>query len=324
MESVSSVSLREQFETLNLDLIAARKAVRERDRILDILATLDTRKSETKAWTADCKVRARDAWQEYDRPLLTWMTHVTDDSPTQIALREYQALKREIAVLEAELEALEAQILELEEQLIPYANCDADLERLEKAQYQFILEKQLPYSDKLVAITTHIATAIAEQFEHDEAHSWQTKLRSELSQLARLVDKALFFSKPANLRMANLVDVQRKLDEILGSAYETNHKAQITTRRYLRELADTNLPVNPSHLLRHPLAGLFHIPYSMPERKQALEIWSEGVAEIDRELLGQKRALENLREQLRVKIHNLGADREILLNMIWQADNVDM
>ena len=314
---------REQFERLNLELIAARKTVRERDRILDILATLDSHKANAQALVAERKVQARIAWQQYDRPLRLWTPNMTEDSPAQRALRKYEALQQEIIGLETELEALESQTVALEEQLIAYADCEADLELLEGAQFEFIQGHALPYSVELAEVTHSIATTTAAQFEHKEAHNWLTKLQGEVAQISELVANAIDLSKPSFFRATNVFDVQRELDKVIGNAYEINHGAQITAKRYLREVADTGVHAEQSTILRHPLVGLFHIPFSMPQRRQALEVWLEGLRGIAEQLRQQKQQLNIATDQLRIKHHNLTSEREILLNLIWRPDNLD-
>ncbi|MCA9984042.1 MAG: hypothetical protein KDE59_07100, partial [Anaerolineales bacterium] len=227
-----------EFEAINLGLIQAQKEVRERDRLLDIMAGLDRRLGQLEARLVDEKARAKKAVREYRDPPLYSILSLGDSGGA--AGRRDRALAARLAVegTEAEIAGVRGQIAELESQLIDFANSDERVRELASAQLALIQAAGLEYGDELARLSAELSVAEAAVSEYGEALTWQGRALSQLHRLDEMVQALATICGPTlDLRPDDFR--LRELDETLAATYDWMHQTHLTLRRCEREMADT-------------------------------------------------------------------------------------
>ncbi|MCB0014242.1 MAG: hypothetical protein KDE34_20155, partial [Anaerolineales bacterium] len=261
-----------EFEAINLGLIQAQKEVRERDRLLDIMAGLDRRLGQLEARLVDEKARAKKAVREYRDPPLYSILSLGDSGGA--AGRRDRALAARLAVegTEAEIAGVRGQIAELESQLIDFANSDERVRELASAQLALIQAAGLEYGDELARLSAELSRVEAAVSEYGEAMTWQGRALQNLHRLDELV---------ASLRNVCNVFVEsrihdnnlQKMDDSLSETYDWMHRTHMSLRRYEREMADTTQALPAGFADQPPFDKAFHIPFILPRRLETIADW---------------------------------------------------
>lgn len=163
--------MREQFEELNAQLIEARKTVRERDRILSLMADIDRqlseRRRELSLLVTQLKYEKQDveALEGMSLAALYYILLGSKEERLAKETAEYLDLKMATEKCRLTIASLEAQLQSFEAELTVLADCDDEHESIKQKRIEFLISLGNEDGEYLAELNTKIAVTTQQQLQ---------------------------------------------------------------------------------------------------------------------------------------------------------------
>jgi hypothetical protein len=202
--------MREQFESLNAQLIEARKAVQERDHILSLMAAIDRhlseRRRELSLLVTQLKYEKQDVSALEGMSLEAFFYTVLGRREEQLEKEtaEYLDLKMTTEKCRLTIASLQAQLQQFEEELVILADCDDELEAAKQRQIEFLISLGNSESQRLAELSEKLT----------ESKAVQQQLNGVLvvgRQAVKIIEEILSASADKAVRLAPIL--QEALDD---------------------------------------------------------------------------------------------------------------
>ncbi len=309
---------RDTFEALNLELIAARKAVEERDRILDLMAVVDEELAQKRAEAAILEVRRQhekmDVEELENTSIAALLFGALGKREAVLAqqAQEYLTAKLAYDQCQRRVATLQNNLRRLEEQLVSLADCDTEYQSLLRQQKQALLQLKTPNAERLQTMINTLAKdqlmaqEVAEAQHHGrEAHTAihqvQERLRQMTGPTMRLrgsVGRLLADSIAAQTALDNFERELRDIDQ----HFWQNHDPQ------MRELADS--PFSFIYLAARLLDAV--------DDAQRLKLWRHHMGKLHEHLNQLLEVLDGRAAALQTDISRLESETLVLIDIMWQ------
>lgn len=308
------------FTELNLELIAARKAILERDRILDMMAVIDRELAEKQAELPLLDARRQREWLDVaeleSMGIATIVFSALGRHEQLLAqqLQEYLEAKLAVEQCQQRITALRHHLTRLNEQLVALADCEEIYQARLEQQKELLLKLDTAEAQQLQALTESLAQneVMLKEVEEALAHgrTTRTALISVQNRLRTLQKSAIRYYELLNVLLADSQQAQSALDAFarelqdIGQLFWQDHDPQRP------ELADT--PFSFLTLTVQLLAA--------GDNQERLKLWQQ---HIDRLVAHVNRLLELVdgrATHLRTTLTQLRREQATLIETMWQPD----
>lgn len=312
---------RMQFEELNLELIAAQKAVVERDRILDLMESIDDQLAKKKQDLFSLEIKKQN--EKLDVEELTEDWSVASIILSLFGKREAILAKEAQAFVEAKMAvqqcrsgiaSLENFLRELEIMLVELADCEEQVAALHARKMELLVKANLQESEKIKAINVKLPRVMAQLKEVDEAVETGQVASAALSDL-------LARYHPANLFIAEPVY------ELNGLSYPAFEYIQMMLDRFQLELTDISRQFWPAPKLKRSRptedspAQIKQL-FSQKEDLESIRRWHyQQLSRIYGRVQSRLAQIQKIQESLTEEAKTLESERVTLVNKMWQAEN---
>lgn len=312
---------RDTFQALNLELIAARKAVEERDRILDLMAVVDEELAQKRAEAAVLQVRRQHEKMDVDELENTSIASLLfgalgkREAVLAQQAQEYLTAKLAYDQCQRRVATLQNNLRRLEEQLVSLADCDTEYHALLRQQKQTLLQLKTPNAERLQTMINTLAhnqqmiQEITEAQHHGrEAHTAIRQVQERLHQMTgptiRLrgnVDRLLAHSMAAQTALDNFERELRDIDQ----HFWQDHDPQ------MQELADS--PFSFIYLAARLLDAV--------DDAQRLKLWRYHMSKLHEHLNQLLEGLDGRAATLQTDISRLEVEITALIDTMWQPES---
>lgn len=164
-----------EFEDLNTQLIATRKLIREQERLLNLMASLDEQLRESRRRLSRLVTRLK--YEKADVQALESLSveavfyALLGRREQQLAreAQEYLEVKMETAACRLRIDSLERTLQALQADLVDIVGCEEEYARLQQAQEALIVALGAPESSRLAETLRALAVNVQFQKEVREA-----------------------------------------------------------------------------------------------------------------------------------------------------------
>ncbi len=314
------MNIRDAFEELNLELIAARKAILERERILDTMAIIDVELQTRQAELPVLEARRHHEWLDVAElesvGVATLVFSALGRHQQLLAqqLQEYLEAKVAYEQCQQRIASLQNNLNRLNEQLITLADCEEIYQARREEQKEFLLRLDTAEAQQLQAITESLA-------------------QNEV--MLKEIEEALLHGRAAHTA---LTTIQKRLCTIQVSAINTaqlldallkdSHQAQLALESFERELHDTAQPFWENHDPQRP--ELADSPFSFlalatqlltsPNFDERLKLWQQHIDRLLVHVNGLLEMVDGRAAHLRATLSQLRQEQATLIETMWQPD----
>ncbi len=166
----------EEFEELNGQLIATRKLIREQERLLNMMASMDVQLREARKQLSPLVTRLK--YEKADVEVLESLSLEAAffallgrrEQQLEKEVREYLEVKMQVEACQIRISSLERSLEKLESDLVDIIDCEETYASLQQEQEALIVQLGTPESSRLAEVTQ--ALAVNERFlkEAQEAY----------------------------------------------------------------------------------------------------------------------------------------------------------
>ncbi|HRQ37244.1 MAG TPA: hypothetical protein PLD25_04945 [Chloroflexota bacterium] len=311
---------RDPFEELNLELIAARKAILERDRILDMMAALDVELAEKLAELPLLEARRQLEWLDVAELESTGIATIVfsalgrHEQLLAQQLQEYLEAKLAYEQCQQRISALQHHLARLNDQLVALADCDEIYQARQAQQKELLLRLDTAEARQLQALTESIAQQemLLPEVEEALAHgrTAQTTLISVQNRLGTLQKSAIRYYELLDVLLVDSQQAQSALDAFtrelqdIGQLFWQDHDPQRL------ELTDT--PFSFLTLAAQLLAAATN--------DERLKLWQQHIDRLVVHMNGLLETVDGRAAHLRATLTQLYQDQSALIETMWQPD----
>ncbi|MCL4266703.1 MAG: hypothetical protein KJ069_26225 [Anaerolineae bacterium] len=314
------MNIRDAFVELNLALIAARKAILERDRILDTMAAIDLELQQKQAELPLLEARRQNEWldvAELESDGVATLVFSALGRHRQLLaqqVQEYLAAKLAAEQCQQRITSLQNNLERLNEQLISLADCEEIYQARREEQKEFLLRLDTTEAQQLQTITESLAQNEVLLKEVEEALAHGRTAHTALT----TIQKRLFTIQASAINYTQLLDALLK----------DSHQAQLALESFERELQDMSHPFWQNHDPQRPeladspfsfltLAGQLLAATSFDER---LKLWQEHIKRLVTHVAGLVELVDGRATHLRTTLTHLRQEQTTLVGTMWQPD----
>ncbi|WP_420642168.1 hypothetical protein [Candidatus Leptofilum sp.] len=311
--------IREQFEEINGRLLEAKKAVRERDRILSLMASLDESLEVEKSNITNLTVELDEAKERVEElEGLTWTAvwqklignHEEELSEEAAKLA---ALKMAHEASEIKIQSIQNSLQEFEAVLVDLATCDEELTAVLAEQQAFLVANGRLPAEKITQLNQQISEGQSFLREATEALSVGKKAGKAVAALFQRIAtaKTPIMRNPRGLQMLPVRDEIHHTYTGMGAIVLSANEVQPMLNLFQLELEDIGVQMMPPPNLAVPeLAEVMpHFKSSFennePQRVQRIRSW--------------KKHLESLYDYLRKKMDSVEQQCRVMETAVTDA-----
>lgn len=308
------------FAELNLELIAARKAILERDRILDTMAAIDVELQQKQDELPLLELRRQNEWLDVAKlesvSVATIVFSALGRHEQLLAqqLQEYLEAKLAYEQCQQRIASLQNNLTRLNEQLVTLADCEEIYQAQQEQQKEFLLHLDTADARQLQTITESLAQNEAMLQEVEEALAHGRAAHTALT----TIQKRLFTIQVSAINYTQLLDALLK----------DSHSAQLALESFERELQDMSQPFWQDHDPQRPeladspfsflaLATQLLTAASFDER---LKLWQEHINRLVAHVNGLLEMMDGRAAHLHTTLAQLRRDQASLIETMWQPD----
>lgn len=314
------MNIRDAFVELNLALIAARKAILERDRVLDTMAAIDLELQQKQAELPLLEVRRQNEWldvAELESDGVATLVFSALGRHRQLLaqqVQEYLAAKLAAEQCQQRITSLQNNLERLNEQLIALADCEEIYQARREEQKEFLLRLDTAEAQQLQTITESLAQneVMLQEVEEALVHG-----RTAQSTLAT-IQKRLYTIQVSNINTTQLLDAPLK----------DSHQAQSALESFERELQDMAQPFWQNHDPQHieladspfsflTLAAQLFTAANFEER---VKLWQQHIDRLLVHVNGLLEMVDGRATYLRITLTQLRQEQTTLIETMWQPD----
>lgn len=298
-------NFREQFEEINGRFLEAKKAVRERERILSLMAALDESLAKEQTKLADLTPQlevAKDRVEQLEGMTLTavWQKLIGNHEEELTEEAEaYAAFKMAHEASEIKIQSIQNSLQEFEVVLVDLATCDDELTAVQTEQQAFLVRNGRVPAEKINQLNQQISEGRTFLREAREALSVGSKAGKALAALFQRTETA----KTPVLRNPQGFEIFPVRDEVfhtyvgIGAIVISANEVQPMLDLFQLELGDIGAQMVP-----HPDLEIPDLLDVMPSFKSSIE--NNEQHRLQR-IRSWKKHLEGLYMYLRKKMDNL-------------------
>lgn len=327
-------SLLIQFEALNGRLIEHRKAVRERDRILSLMATLDAqlvqKRDELAALMTQLQAEQADVAALEGLSVSAVFSKLFGDYPEKLEqeVAQYLEAKTAVETCRITIDSLENNLHELDEQLVALADCDEELAQAEAAQVAFLQAHGLIDSEPLITLTKEIADRKALMREIEEALIIGGQVVGQVAEIIRFITPDDLV--PSWLR--NLSTVPPTYTG-MGRVVLKASRIQPELDLFQAELEDISSPLIPYPDLQIPgynevmddRANYRNVSGKIRawQRHGRINIWRDHLIKLHRQLEQKAAVLQGKKQHANEEVARRQTELSTWIASVWQADDFE-
>ncbi|NJN55285.1 MAG: hypothetical protein HC804_11315, partial [Anaerolineae bacterium] len=299
-------------------LIAARKAILERDRILDTMAALDVELAEKQTELAVLGVRRQHEWLDVAElesigvATLVFSALGRHEQLLAQQVQEYLEAKLAYEQCQQRIASLQNNLHRLEEQLAELADCDELYEERRKRQKELLLHLDTAEAQQLHIITEALAQneALLQEVEEAREHgrTAQTALATVQNHLRTLQASAIRYY------------------ELLDTLFSKSLQAQAALESFARELQDISEPFWHNHdpqqleLADTPFSFLALAAQLLAanSNEERLKLWLAHMDGLRRHVDGLLEIVDGRATHLQSTLTHLHDEQIALIDSMWQ------
>lgn len=314
------MNTRDAFGELNLELIAARKAILERDRILDMMAALDVELAQKQDELPLLAQRRQNEWLDVAElesvGIATIVFSALGRHEQLLAqqLQEYLEAKLAYEQCEQRIASLQNNLAHLNEQLVTLADCEEIYQARQEQQKEFLLNLDTAEARQLQTITESLAQTEVMIREVEEALAHGRTAHTALT----TIQKRLFTIQVSAINYTQLLDALLK----------DSHNAQLSLESFERELQDTSQPFWQDHDPQRP--ELADSPFSFlalatqlltaANFDERLKLWQEHMSRLVVHVAGLVELVNGRAAHLHTTLNQHRQEQAALIESMWQPD----
>ncbi len=299
-----------QFEEINGRLIESRKAIKERDRILSLMTTLDEQLASRRQLLAQLTQQLQSEQQgvaELERLSLTAVVNKlfgSYEEKLEQEVAEYLQAKMDVEACRISINSLEANLQEMDAMLVALANCDKWYAQAEEEQKQFLIQHGGIHPNKIMAIPNHIG---------------------ELNALIKELDEALTLTKTLYYQLRNLVNLMNHpLMQGIGRVVLLASQLQPQFDLLQAECQDVNSPLIPYPNLQIPrysdVMPDVDSEKTVQKRLRRIQLWRQHLEYVHNQLEHKYIVLLKIRDDTAVKVDELTQLQAALIHKWWDKN----
>lgn len=308
------------FAELNLELIAARKAILERDRILDTMAATDVELQQKQDQLPLLERQRQNEWLDVAElesvgvATIVFSALGRHEQLLAQQLQEYLEAKLAVEQCQQRIASLQNNLAHLNEQLIALADCEEIYQARQEQQKKFLLHLDTAEARQLQTITESLAQNEAMLQEVEEALAHGRAAHNALT----TIQKRLFTIQVSAINTTQLLDALLK----------DSHSAQLALESFERELQDMSQPFWQDHDPQRP--ELSDSPFSFlalatqlltaSNFDERLKLWQEHMNRLVTHVAGLVELVNGRAAHLHTTLTQLRRDQAALIESMWQPD----
>lgn len=323
---------REEFKAINGRLLEAKKAVRERDRILSLMASLDeslAREQQTLAELTEQLEAAKARVEELEGVTVTavWQRIMGNhEAELTEEAEKYAALKMAHEASEIKIQSVTDSLREFEAALVDMADCDEALAAVQAEQQAFMVANGRLPAEKIQQLNHIISEGQTFLREAHEALTIGVKASQALEALFQRVEMA----KKHILRNPRGFEIVPSRDEHwftysgIGAIVSAASEIQPTLDLFQMELGDIGARMAPHPDLEIP-AYLEVMPNyksrfgnNEPRRIRRIQVWKKHLESLYEYLRQKTDYLEEMCLQAETAVTRAQTDLQTLIDQHWQ------
>ena len=338
-------NFREQFEAINGRLLEAKKAVRERERILSLMASLDESLVKEQAKLADLTVQL-DAVQarveQLEGMTLTavWQKLIGNHEEELTEEAEaYAALKMAHEASEIKIQSIQNSLQEFEVALVDLAACDDELTAVQTEQQAFLVANGRLPAEKIHQLNQQISKGQTFLREAAEALAVGEKALSWVAELRTRITKANDYTGVTNPKPGHPVEFVRlrySTSYRWGTPYKgyTGMGAIVTAAGEVQplldlfqlELSDIDYQMKPPPDLEVPTYSEVMLEMRSFfqdngfECSQRVDAWRGHLSELNKRLQQKVDFLRNKCGHLETAVSQAQTELQTLIERHWQQE----
>ncbi len=335
--------LGEQFEEINGRLHAAKKAVRERERILSLMVSLDESlaKEQAKLTTLTDQLNgAKERIEQLEGMTITavWQKIIGNHEAELTEEAEaYAALKMAHEAKEIKVQSLQKSLQEFEEALVDLADCTEELTAVQTKQQLFLEANGRLPNEKIHQLNRDISEGQIFLHEAAEALTVGEKLLNRVAELRdRLVaaQKYIGVTKPRSGYPVRFVKFTYSHKYRFGTPYKeyigigaivtAAGEIQPLLDLFQLELQDIDYQMMPPPDLKVPSYSEVMAEVKNPfqsngfERSQRIAMWRKYLAELENRLQQKVDFLNNKYKHRETAVSQAQIQLQTLIDQHWQ------
>lgn len=333
----------EQFEAINGRYLSAKKAVRERDRILSLMASLDESRETERAALAELAGQLDNAKARLaDLEGLTWTAvwqKLIGNHEAELSeeAEKLAALKMAHEASEIKIQTIQNSLHEFEAALVDLAECDEELTAVQTEQQAFLVANGRLPADKIHQLNRDISEGQTFLREAAEALAVGEKARQAVAELRRQLAAAKKTSlfKPPN-QASRFVNPKPWSSTVfvfgssissyfgMGAIVTAAGEIQPLLDLFQLELYDIGYQMTPPPDLELPTYGevMLHMKslhqHNEDERIWRIEKWREHLGWLDKQLRQKIDVLKNKIGHRETAVHRAQTELQTLIEQHWQ------
>lgn len=338
-------SIREQFEDINGRLLEAKKAVRERDRILSLMASLDESLQVEKNDLARLTVEVDEANERLERlEGITWTAvweKLTGNYEEELSEEAEQLANLKMAheASEIKIQSIQNSFQEFGAALVDLAECDEELTAVQAEQQAFLMGNGRLPADKIDELNNKISEGQIFLREATEALIVGEKGLKKLVELQARLEEAQMGSmvtapnpdepveimgiKTANKYLV-LVGAKHKIYFGMGAIVTAAGEIQPLLNLFQRELQDIDYQMTPPPNLTQFVYGQDHLKIKHlylqygSERSRRIEAWRAHLRTLEKRIRQKVTFLKNKCEHRETAVFTAQTELKTLIKDHWQ------
>ena len=308
--------MHDRFETLNAQLIEARKTVQERDRILSFMAAihgqLSEKRRELSLLVTQLKYEKQDVAVLEGLSLEAFFYTLLGCKEEQLEKEtaEYLDLKMATQKCRLTIARLENQLHQFEADLVVLADCQDEYTGLQQLQLQMLLELERSESNQL----RHLLQLRGEQCKLEKAYQIGQEATEIVSKMISLL--ASGFDRGSVAKAMELDNIcQRTLNQFQDELKQIAHQSHDLPT--VRAPFHTNpVPTLGKMVLNELLGELFKKTY-----KPELYVWLKELYMLRDRIKVKAISVEYQLLSLNVNSKQLDMEIGLLIEQLWQPDH---
>jgi hypothetical protein len=314
------MNTRDAFEELNLELIAARKAILERDRILDTMAAIDVELQVKQAELPTLEAQRHNEWLDVAElesvgvATIVFSALGRHEQLLAQQLREYLAAKVAFEQCQQRIAALQNNLNRLNEQLITLADCEEIYQARQEQQKELLLNLDTAEAQQLQILTESLAQNEVMLKEVEEAFAHGRAAQTTLTTIQK--------------RLSTLQVSSINYTQLLNALLQDSHRSQSALESFERELQDIAQPFWQNHDPQH--VELADSPFSFlalaaqlltaADNATRLKLWQQHMNRLLTHVNGLLEMVDGRATHLRITLAQQRQEQATLIETMWQPD----
>ena len=232
-----------KFEEINLQLVEASKAMLERERILDLMGSIDKQLADEREILPILIARKNKERKDVEelegigiKSLFATILQNRDERLDQ-EVEEYLEAKLAVANTQLRIEHLEAYLLELEDQLVDLASYDEIYNALKQEQVAFLSKLDHQEANFLQGLLETLPSKKTTQQTFQKAYILGQEVLAEINKVINILEKGRDFWGNWGVTYK----IMKRYDP-LGESIELSLEIQRKLERFQQNLKGTSFP----------------------------------------------------------------------------------